>query len=174
MISLRKFLGLGETREEADDAASRTETIRTIAQELEGMSQDRAKYLAAFAALLSRVALSDSEIADEEVSEMERLVRERGGLPEDQAVLVVQMAKTHALLLGGTEKFYVSQEFFSMTERSQRLALIDCLFAVAAAEGGVSVVEENEIRRISHELKLEHRDYISVRSRYRDDLNVLR
>jgi uncharacterized tellurite resistance protein B-like protein len=174
VISLKKFLGLGDADAESAESDSRTETIRTIARELEGLPQERAKYLAAFAALLSRAALADSAIADEEVSEMERLVAERGGLPEEQAVLVVQMAKTHALLLGGTEKFYVSQEFVSLTDRDQRLALIDCLFAVAAAEGGVSVVEENEIRRVSHELQLEHRDYITVRSKYRDSLNVLR
>lgn len=172
MISWRQFLGLDES-EDAEEA-SRTETIRAIARELDGLPQDMAKYLAAFASLLSRAALADSTIDESEVDTMERLVHEKGGLPRDQAALVVQIARTQALLLGGTEKFYVSQEFVAMTGREERLALVDCLFAVAAAEGGVSVVEENEIRRVCEELKLEHRDYITIRSRYRDDLNVLK
>jgi uncharacterized tellurite resistance protein B-like protein len=51
--------------------------------------------------------------------------------------------------------------------------LLDCLYAVAAAESLVSTVEDNEISQIADELRIEHRDFISIRSKHRDSLAVL-
>ncbi len=98
---------------------------------------------------------------------------DRGGLTEEQAVIVVQIAKSQNILFGGTENFLVSREFNSLASHEQKLALLDCLFAVAAANRSISTVEDNEVSQIADELKIEHRDFISVRSRYRDYLAVL-
>jgi uncharacterized tellurite resistance protein B-like protein len=68
----------------------------------------------------------------------------------------------------------VSREFNKIATRQQKLALLDCLFAVSAAEGLISHDEDNEIRRISRELILEHRDFIAVRSAWREQLSILR
>ena len=46
--------------------------------------------------------------------------------------------------------------------------------ASTAAESSVSVVEDNEIRKVGSELGLDHSEIIGVRSRYRDRLAVLR
>ena len=77
-----------------------------------------------------------------------------GHLPEDQAILVVQIAKSQNQLFGGTENFLVTREFRDMASREQRLELLDCLFAVSAADDSISTVEENQIRQISSELGL--------------------
>ncbi len=158
------------------DSASSAETaaVRKIAASLDRLPPDQARYIAAFAYVLGRVAHADLEITDDESREMERIVRAKGGLSEDQAILVVQMAKTQALLFGGTENFLVTREFKDIADREQKLALLDCLFAVSSADGGVSTVESNVIRQIADELKLDHRDYVAVRSKYRDHLDVLR
>ena len=60
-----------------------------------------------------------------------------------------------------------------MATHEQKLALLDCLFAVSAADVSISTIEDNVIRQIAAELRLEHKDFISVRSRYRDHLAVL-
>ena len=60
-----------------------------------------------------------------------------------------------------------------MATHEQKLALLDCLFAVSAADTSISTIEDNVIRQIATELRLEHKDFISVRSRYRDHLAVL-
>jgi uncharacterized tellurite resistance protein B-like protein len=83
------------------------------------------------------------------------------------------MAKTQNILFGGTENFLVTREFNRIATREQKLALVDCLFAVAA-DDSISTVEENEISRICGELQLTHDDFISVRSAYREQLAVLR
>ena len=58
------------------------------------MEPARARYLACFAYILSRVARADHEVADAESRLMEQIVAERGGLPLEQAALVVRIATT--------------------------------------------------------------------------------
>lgn len=82
-----------------------TETVRRIVQHLDGLEPARARYIAAFAYILSRVARADMNISEVETREMERQVTKLSGLPAEEAVLVVQIAKTQATLFGGTENF---------------------------------------------------------------------
>ena len=89
-------------------------------------------------------------------------------------MIVVQMAKSQNLLFGGTENYLVTRELNRIASREQKLALVDCLFAVSAADRSISTVEDNAIRQICAELRLEHRDFIDVRSRYREHLAVLK
>lgn len=178
-MAIWKYLGLETGGEQGSDrkkgkVSAETETVRKIVDALDRLEPERARYIAAFAYLLGRVAHADQHISPEETQEMERLVMERGGLPEEQAILVVQMAKTQNLLFGGTENFLVSREFGKIASREQKLALLDCLYSVCAADQSISVQEDNEIRNISSELKLDHEDFIAVRLNYRDSLAVLK
>lgn len=151
-----------------------TETVRKIVESLDRMDVERARYLAAFAYVLSRVARADLKVSAEETRAMELAVMEHGGLPAGQAMLVVQIAKHQNLLFGATEDFLVTREFDKIANREQKLALLDCLYRIAASEALVSAEEDHEIRRISRELGLSHEEFISVRSRHRDHLSVLR
>ncbi len=154
--------------------AEDTDTVRRIVASLDKLDPERARYVAAFAYVLARVALADRVVSEAETRTMERLVSRHGGLPEEQAIIVVQLAKSQTLLFGGTEDFLVTREFDRIASVEQKLALLDCLFAVSSAEGGIATVEDNEIRRIAIELKVPHDDYIRVRVAHRRDLNVLR
>jgi uncharacterized tellurite resistance protein B-like protein len=173
-VSILDLLGLGSGRSTPAPAASQTETVRKIVGQLDGLDPDRARFVAAFAYVLSRVAGADLRIGDEETRAMERLLVERGHLPEEQAIIVVQMAKSQNLLFGGTENYLVTKELNRIASREEKLALLDCLFAVSAAENSISTLEDSVIRQIADELRLEHRDYIDVRRRFRDRLAVLR
>jgi uncharacterized tellurite resistance protein B-like protein len=179
-MSIWKFLGLDKS-EEAGRARSggaantgETETVRKIVDALDQMEPSRARYIAAFAYLLSRVADADLDISPEETQAMERIVMERGGLPPEQAILVVQMAKTQNKLFGGTENFLVTREFNRIATRDQKLALLHCLYAVSSADQSISNVEDHEIRNIADELTLTHQDFIDVRLAYRQYLAVLK
>jgi uncharacterized tellurite resistance protein B-like protein len=170
-MSILKYFGL-ETPDAAAGSAE-TQTVRQITAALDRMEPEQARYIAGFAYILSRVARADLKITEAETRAMERIVAERGRLPEAQAVIVVQLAKSHNLLFGGTENFLVTREFSRTASRDQKLALLDCLFEVAAAEARISAKEDNEIRQISNELGLDHRDFIAVRSGHRDQLAFL-
>jgi uncharacterized tellurite resistance protein B-like protein len=171
-MSILKFLGLGgapETTGQGD-----TDTVRRIAAELDRLDPDLARSVAAFAYILGRVAIADRETSAEETQAMERIVAERGGLPEAQAVMVVQMAKSQNVLFGGTEDFLVAREFGRMASYDQKLALLDCLFVVAATDATITLAEEQEIARVALELKIEHADVVRARLARREYLSVLR
>lgn len=171
-MSLLRLLKLN--LEKKSESPTTTETVRKIAQELDKLDVTRAKFIACFAYLLSRIAGADMSISPEETGMMEKTVMEHGGLPEEQAIIVVQVAKTQSILFGGTENYLVAREFRELTRHKERMALLDCLFAVAASHDSISTIEDNEISQIADELRIEHRDFISIRSQYRDQLAVLK
>lgn len=173
MSFLKRFLGI-DSAGAAPMAVPETETVRKITEALDRLEPDRARYIAAFAYILSRVANADSKISGKETTAMERIVVERGGIPEEQAIVVVQMAKTQNLLFGGTENFLVTREFNRIADRGQKLALVDCLFAVSAADESIVSAEDTEIRKIASELGLSHDEFVNVKSRYLEYLEALK
>lgn len=173
-MSLLRFLGFDQKTGSAPRRSSETATVRKIIEALESLEPSRAKFLAGFAYILGRVAHVDSGISPEETRRMERLVMEWGHLPEEQAVIVVQIAKAQNQLFGGTENYLVTREFNHIADREQKVELLHCLFAVSAADEEVSTVEENEIRKVADELGLSRQDYIAIKSSYRDRLEVLK
>lgn len=171
-MSLFKFLGLqpSESTEQTGD----TETVRRIVDELEAMDPAKARYVAAFAYILGRVANADLDISKSETRKMETIVQQLGHLSEDQAVLAVQIAKSQHRLLGGTENYLVTREFVQISSAEQRIELLDCLFAVSAADESISGVEESQIRQIASELGFSHRQFVEARATYSEHREVLK
>ncbi len=169
-----ELIGLRPAEAEQTGPSEASQTIRKITESLDRMNPEQAKYIASFAYILGRVAHADLSVSEQETREMERIVQGLGGLPEEQAILVVQIAKTQNTLFGSTENFVVTREFNGIANRAQKLALLHCLFAVSSSDQVISTTEDNEIRKISSELKLDHRDFIAARSAYRQYLGVLK
>jgi uncharacterized tellurite resistance protein B-like protein len=86
---------------------------------------------------------------------------------------VVQIAKSQILLLGETDGYLVTREFAAAATRDEKLTLLDCCFAVAAADGEISPPEEAELRMITEELGLEHQEFIRARLAHRDAVPLL-
>jgi len=171
-MALWRFLGLGHHASGA--AAEELASVRKIVEALDRMEPNAAQYLARFAYVLGRVARADMAVSAEETLVMERIVRERSGLSESQAVIAVQIAKSQNALFGGTDDYLVTREFASATTREQKLALLDCCFAVSAADHTISGEEEGELRKIATELGLSHADLLAQRAVYREYLSVLK
>ena len=149
-----------------------TDTVRRIVGQLDAIEPQRARYLAAFAYVLGRVANADLDISDVETARMVDLVQRVGKLPEEQAVLVVAIAKSQNRLFGGTENFLVTREFRAVATDGERRELLDCLFAVAAADDAISAEEESQIWQIASELGFQHDEYVKVRLAYSDKRTV--
>lgn len=143
-----------------------TDTVRRIMAELDRLEPARARYLAAFAYVLSRVAGADLRITDDETAKMVAVIHSVGHLPEAQAIVVVEIAKHQNRLFGGTENYLVTREFRSIASDEQRRELLDCVFAVSASDGAITAEEEAQIRQIASELGFSHADYVQVRLGY--------
>jgi len=170
-VSLLRFLGIKAPER---SGVGETETVRRIAARLESLPADRARHLAAFAYVLARVAHADLEIDANESEQMERLVTQLGGLAPAEASLVVEIAKSQARLLGGTENYVVTREFRRSATAEERAGLLDCVHAIAAADGTISAVESAECMRIAEELGFTREEALAVRNTYRDKLALLR
>ncbi len=170
-MSLLRFLGV---RAPAPTPGGETETVRRIAARLERMPPERARHLAAFAYVLARVAHADLEIDAAESLQMEQLVTELGGLAAAEAALVVEIAKSQARLLGGTENYVVTREFRRIASAEERLRLLECAFAVATADGAISAVESSECMSIAEELGFTREEALALRNTFRDKLALLR
>jgi uncharacterized tellurite resistance protein B-like protein len=120
------------------------------------------------------VAHADQHVSPEETRAMEALVQEHGGLSPDQAMLVVQLAKTSNVMFGGTANFLIAREFSSLATYDQKLALMRCLFALSAADESISTAEEGEIHRIGNELRIDHPDLVALRVAHQHRLPGLR
>lgn len=170
-MSLLRFLGLSDGLKASPDARGETETVRRIAAQLERLPAEQAKHLASFAYVLARLAHADLEVDESEIHEMERIVRQLAHLSESEAALVVQIAKSQAQHLGGTENYMVTRTFREAASRAQRAELLECLYAVAAADGTISAVESNEILKIAEELGFTRPEANSLRAAYREHLS---
>ena len=157
MKSIRAWLGI-ETPDEPEFAP-----LRATLEALDHLEPDRARFLAAFAYLLGRVANADLNVSPDETRAMEGLVRDQGQLSQEQAMVVVQLAKTSNLLFGGSANYLVARQFSALATYEQKLALMRCLFTVSATDDAISMAEEGEIHRIATELRIEQKDLVALR-----------
>jgi len=162
--SIRTWLGID--RPDEPEFAPLRETL----QALDHLEPDRARFLAAFAYLLGRVAHADQHVSADETHAMEELVCEQGALTRDQAMVVVQLAKTSNLLFGGSANYLVARQFTDLATYEQKLALMRCLFAVSSTDDAISTAEEGEIHRIANELRIEQQDLVALRVAHRRHL----
>lgn len=177
-MSLLRFLGLGGASGDAPDdgedvGGGETGTVRRIAERLGRLEPEQARYLAAFAYVLARVAHADLHFDETETSSMREIVELLAELSPEESELVVEIAKSQARLLGGTENYVVTREFRKMTTREQKGKLLESLYAVAAADGTISAAESHEILAIAEELGFTRPEALALRSAYREHLAEL-
>jgi len=176
-MALGRFLG-GASRRAGDAStagldARDTETVRRIAGQLEALPVDRARFLAAFAYILTRAAAADLDISHAELRAIERLVAEHGGLPESQAVLVAQIAHHQSLLYSGTEDYLVTRQFRELASMEDRLALLRCCYIVGAADDTISAQESDTLQQIAKELDLDRDAVNTIRNEFAHKLAAI-
>jgi uncharacterized tellurite resistance protein B-like protein len=177
-MAFRRFLGLGTDdagRPTANQATERAETatVRAIMAKLSELDPERRRYLAGFAYLLSRAAHADLAVSGDEIGMMERIVRDIGGLPETQAVLVVEIARNQSELYGGTEDFLVTREFAARATPEQRRAAVEACFAVVAVDHTITPEEYSELTQIANELDLSREELNVIRREYSDHMSAI-
>ena len=159
---------------DVDDAKPDLQALDALAEALSHVPPDESRRVAAFAYLLSRVAHADHEVRDAEREAMVRLLVDRAHLAPDQAAIVIGIATSKIVHVRGTQDYLVSREVAARATVEEKRALIDGLYAVCAADGLISTIEDNDVRRVASEIDLEHHDVVDIRARYRGSLAVLK
>ncbi len=185
-MALKNFLGFGSR---ADDSAAKqvtaeeavaavvttndTTTVRRIIGELGQLPIETRRYLAGLAYVLSRAAHADLNITNDESQAMEKVLTDVGGLPEAQAVLVVEIAKNQSELYSGTEDFLVTREFTGRATDDQKLAVVEACFAVVASDHEITSAEYAELTEIADELGLSRPELNVIRNKYKDSFTAI-
>jgi uncharacterized tellurite resistance protein B-like protein len=150
------------------------DAVRDLLTRLSHLEASRARYVAAFSGVLARVAHADLAVTEAEIARSRELLVERGHLSGEEAAVAVDLARRRSELFGGTEDFLVTREFATLANDEQKRDLLECCFAVAAADGGISSAEEARVKQIASELGLAASDLVAVRSRWNEHRDVLR
>lgn len=170
MASILELLGF----KRSSGPSAPPDVIQDIARRLDRLEPERARYVAAFAVVLSRVAHADLDISTAERRKMEQIVRRLGHLEDEEAGVAVEVAISRSHHAGGTEHFLATRTFSDLADRGQRQELLECLFEVSAADGAISTTEENRIRQIASELGFSHREFAAVRSSWNEHREILK
>jgi uncharacterized tellurite resistance protein B-like protein len=134
------------------------------------LEPDQAQFYAAFAYLLARVAGADLRIDDGERAEMERVLVQVAGIAAGEAELVIRIAGTQMDELGATHNYLVTRRFGQIGSEADKIRLLECLCAVAAADDTITGEESAEIISIAQELGLGRAQALAVRSQWKDKL----
>jgi uncharacterized tellurite resistance protein B-like protein len=179
-MSLGRFLRIPSPNDPRGDeaaggatAGADTETVRKIVRQLDALPVERARFLAAFGYILMRAAAADLEISDAETATIERLVTEYGGLPEAQAVIVAEVARTQSLLYGGTEDYLVTRQFRELASDEERVALLRCCYLVGAADDTITIEESDTLQEIARELDLDRTAINAIRNEFASKLSTI-
>jgi hypothetical protein len=151
-----------------------TAALRRIVAQLQELPPDQCRFIAGFAYVLGRVANADMTIAPEEVTQMERTVMDVGGLPEAQAVLVVQIALNNATLFGGTDNYVITREVSKTASRDQLERLLRAAFAVGAADQTINAQESSELDMVGSELGFADTEIRAMRAEYKESFSAVR
>jgi tellurite resistance protein len=151
-----------------------TAALRRIVAQLQELPAEERKFIAGFSYVLGRVANADMTIAPEEVAQMEKIVMAIGGLPESQAVLVVQIAVNHAMLYGGTDNYVITREVSRTATREQLQRLLRASFVVAASDETIDAEESAELDMIGRELGFADPEIRAMRAEFKDSFSAVR
>jgi uncharacterized tellurite resistance protein B-like protein len=147
--------------------------LRRLQTQLSHLGPDRLEYLAGFAGQLARVAEAEDGISTTEAGVIAAQLREHGSLSDTEARLVVDLLRHEFEVLRTVQNHLLNRAINAHATDADKETLVDCLYAVAAADRLVSDVEEQEIRRVANALLLSHRVLMGIRGRYRDRIEAL-
>jgi uncharacterized tellurite resistance protein B-like protein len=146
--------------------------VRRIVDRLESMPPAEARKMATFAYVLARAAAADFGVSDVETRRIEQILTDQG-LSEPQAVLVTEIAKSTARLIGGTEDYIVTREYRALSTPEERLALVRACYLVSAADDTITAGESSVLDEIASELDLESPQVTAIRAEFGDRFSAL-
>jgi uncharacterized tellurite resistance protein B-like protein len=111
--------------------------------------------------MMAQVARVNPDVGDAEQAAMAQALQTHWRLGPAEAAFVVEVALSESATL--LDPYRLAWQFSEACTPQERLAFLDVLFAVAAADGEASYDEIEEIRTIAGSLKLSHQDFIRAK-----------
>jgi len=113
--------------------------------------------------LMAQVAQVDQEVTEDEYDIIARALQTDWGISEEAAALVTEVAVSE--VSADLDFFRLTREFTTSTTEAERVRFLDVLFAVAKADGHISLAENAEILRIASSLNLTRQQFIDAKDK---------
>lgn len=140
---------------------------RLHADPVESPGQLRRRLRLATAALLVEVARADDHISDDELTSLERVLRNTFSLSDVDIQELMRLGEQEAKL--ATSYFQFTSLIKDHFSSEMRRKVIEMLWQVAFADGRVDTYEEHFVRKIADLLYVPHHDFIAAKHRAERD-----
>ena len=148
--------------------------FETLTDRFSGLAVEEVKRITAYAGVIGKVSYADMEISDVEVERMQEIFERILKLSHSNASLLISILKAHRIQLFSVEDHFYSRLVNELMDLDEKRALLEAAFEVAAADGSVSKEEDAVLYDVSRSVHLSHHDFIAVKRRYAEYLDVLK
>lgn len=148
-----------------DERILLADAIRKLAHEIEILPESTASLLKALSFVLVRVADADRQVSDGEARHMERTLVQHTGVSVAQAALVVEIAKHRARVADHGTAYAETRLLRNRLDDRQRVGVLECLHAIAAADGDAADSELDAILQVAAEIGFTRGDVAAFRRR---------
>lgn len=170
-MSLLQWLGLTDsTAPDAREPAS----LRELSDRVATLPAEEARFVAAFAYLLARVAGADLRTDGDERATIATRLETATAIGAERARMLADAAIAAAGHHGASDDHLVARAYRAISTDEERRQLVRCLYAVAAADARITNLEDNEIFEIATEIGLSRQEVVGIRAEFRDLLGVLK
>jgi uncharacterized tellurite resistance protein B-like protein len=170
-LSLLRFLGLGGASKGRE---SEPVSLAEIGAQLEALPAEEARFVAAFSYLLARIAGADLRTDDVERDSIASRLESFAEIDQNLAGILADTAIQAAVDHDASDDHLVARAFRDMSERPERIRLLRCLYAVAAADENISAVEDNEIYEVARSIGIDQTDVVALRMEFKKYLGALK
>lgn len=171
-MDLWRILGLDQGDPPA--RARYGELFAEVSRLLSDRSEEEIKRIAGLAGLLGAVAHADNEMTPQELDRIRGILRDRLRLTDAEIAPIVTLLREHRLQLFALESHVYARLANDVVPREQRPDLLRALFQVAAVDHAINAEEDRTLWMLADALLLTHREFVTVRSEFSRDRNVLR
>lgn len=145
-----------------------------LASQMPEKDENALAIIACKAGLLANLAFADLNFEPEEFDKMETILNRDDNFKADEVKVIAKLAKEHAKEFSGLENHLLTRPLTELLTQKERFGFLKSLFQVAASDGSVSSLESEEVRNISHSLKLSKQHFLAARGEVAEFLAALK
>ena len=128
------------------------------------LSEKDLRKLSLAGGLMAQIVHVDREVTEMEFARMVEALHRYWHVDEKTAVFISEVAT--AEISTDLDYYRITREFFNDTDPDERVQFLDVLFAIAAADGGVSHQESENIRRMAVSLNLLQQQFMNAKKKF--------
>jgi len=171
-MDLRKLFGISTAK--ATDISELGKLFSGIESIVSSSDEGEIKRITSVAGLLGKVAYADMNISEVEQQHIRQVLETHLHLSSQAAHKILKLLGEHRAQLYSIEDFIYLRMVNTLFDKEEKLRLLSTLFTIAAADNSVSAAEDAVLWSIAKGLKLSHREFVSVRAEFKDQLDVLK